>query len=471
MSDDQVGAILTAGPSDWQIIQQDGRGLGQIHLEGRWVCDEPGTVEARLVREDTGAPVTAALDWQPAETFPDGHWHVTLADIPAGGLYRLETHFKADSNPATEWALRGDLRHFLGVGDLWVIAGQSNSAGYGRGPYGDPPELGVHVFRNSEQWALATQPLNESTDTAHPVNREGGNPGHSPYLHFGRLLQNTLGHPIGLVQTSLGGSPLSMWLPDASGDATLFDNMVHCVRQVGGRVRGILWYQGESDCGGDRAAATYADRFIQAVGAWRQAFGIPGLPVITVQLNRFYGPFNDGDHRRWTQVRDAQRQVPHRLAGIAVVPTFDLTLTDGIHTSPAGNRVLADRMAAAALGAVCGRPVAHQAPDVQSATLIDHGATVQLAFAHVTSRMECIAPAADAFRIEDDSGELPITAVAYPQDATVHLALGRPLVGHGVVHGAWGANPAAVPMDMVRVMPMLGFYGVAVRVKSLRKTS
>jgi hypothetical protein len=105
-----------------------------------------------------------------------------LSAIPAGGLYRLETRHQPGNQPAGEWAERGDMRHFLGVGDLWVIAGQSNSAGYGRGPVFDPPELGIHLFRNNGQWALATHPLNESTDTLHPVNRDGANTAHAPYI-------------------------------------------------------------------------------------------------------------------------------------------------------------------------------------------------------------------------------------------------------------------------------------------------
>ncbi len=252
MTEEQTGAVIEQGPCDWQVLQQDASGAAEFQLEGRWSHEEPGSVQVRLVREDTAAPVTAALDWQPAETFPDGHWHATVRDIPAGGLYRLETRFNPESTPQGEWSPRGDMRHFLGVGDLWVIAGQSNAAGYGRGPYDDPPQLGVHLFRNSETWSLAAHPMNESTDTRHPVTRENGNPGHSPWLHFGRLLQRELGHPIGLVQTALGGSPLSMWLPDGRGEAPLFENLVRCVERVGGRVRGILWYQGESDCGGDR---------------------------------------------------------------------------------------------------------------------------------------------------------------------------------------------------------------------------
>jgi len=455
---DQVGAILDEGPSDWQIVQQDTRGLADIALRGRWAGVPKGRVQVRLVFEDTGVAVTHSLDWQDAVTAPDGTWSATLKDIPAGGLYRLETRFNPDGNVAGEWSPRGDMRHFLGVGDLWVIAGQSNSAGYGRGPVYDPPELGVHLFRNSMEWALATQPMNESTNTKHPVNREAANSGHAPYLHFGRLLKHALNHPIGLVQTSLGGSPLCAWNPTEPGDAVLFKNMVHCVERAGGSVRGILWYQGCSDTCNDETAASYAQRFVNAVGAWRQALRNPSLPVLTVQINRVYQPPDEGVNRRWSQVRECQRQVPKKLEGIVVVPTLDLPLSDGIHISPAGNMLLAERLARAALGAVYGRPVDYLAPDIRSARRMADGRTVELTFAPVTSRIDTIDPSAHSFKVEDDAGDLPIEKVVYTGSDRVRLVLARPIYGRGGVHGGFGHNPAIVPMDMERFVPILGFY-------------
>ncbi|MCC7261561.1 MAG: sialate O-acetylesterase [Candidatus Latescibacteria bacterium] len=454
---ENTGAIIDQGPSDWQIIQQDQAGLGAISLRGRWVHPEPGRVEVRLVREDTGI---AVRDWQPAQTAAEGTWSAELAQIPAGGLYRLETRLNHQGNLAGEWSVRGDTRHFLGVGDLWLIAGQSNSAGYGRGPYHDPPELGVHLFRNSEEWALAAHPMNDSTDTKHPVNREGANPGHSPYLHFGRVLRQELGHPIGLVQTALGGSPLSAWNP-AQGQAVLFDNMVQVAQKVGGRVRGILWYQGESDTGTEADATSYARRFGQATAAWRQALGDPRLPVVTVQLNRVFHLADEGCHRRWTQVREEQRQVARTDQRVAVVPALDLPLSDLIHISPAGNLLLGERLARAALGLVYGRPVEYRAPDLETAAALD-ARTIELRFAPVTSRIDTLDITGHPFRVEDAQGEVPVAEVVYSQDARIQLKLTRAVEGKAQIHGGWGYNPATLPADMERFLPMLGFYGAPV---------
>ncbi len=466
MTELQTGAIIESGLADWQILQQDASGFATLTLRGRWISDQPGVVELRVVAADTGVAVSRETDWQAATTEPDGSWQATLR-VPAGGLYRLETHFKTTEQPQREWATRGDMRHFWGVGDLWVIAGQSNSAGYGRGPVYDPPELGLHLFRNSESWTLAFHPMNDSTDTAHSVNREGANPAHSPYLNFARLLKQQLGYPIGLVQTALGGSPLSQWNPTENDDAGLYKNMIHCIERVGGAVRGVLWYQGESDCD-PTLAGTYAERFEAMVKAWRTALKHPDLAVLTVQLNRFFPqpengePMTDAQQRGWSIVREAQRQAAHTLSYVAVVPALDLPLSDLIHTSPAGNMLLGERMARAALGMVYGRRIHYAAPDVRSARLLDDGKRVELIFEQVSDRMDNIERGSICFVVEDDAGSVAINQVAYPMDATIQLVLGRALVGRAVVHGAFGCNPPIAPVDMDRLMPMLGFYGLPV---------
>jgi hypothetical protein len=461
MSRDQTGAIIESGPSDWQIVQQDKQGFASIALSGRWVGEAPGRVQLRLVREENSLPVTPALDWSDAKTIADGTWKATLNKIPAGGLYRLETRYNPKSNAAGEWSPRGDMRHFLGVGDLWIIAGQSNSAGYGRGPVVDPPTLGVHLFRNSEQWALATHPLNESTDTKHTVNREGGNSGHSPYLHFGRIVQQEMGFPIGLVQTALGGSPFIAWNPTETPEAVLYNNMLHCIELVGGKVKGVLWYQGESDTGVPQAA-TYEKRFVQAVQAWRKALNQRDLAVITVQLSRVHAIADDDMNRGWSQVREAQRQAPKKLTDVTVVPTLDLSLSDHIHISPAGNMTLGQRVAWAALGGVYKKDFNYLPPDIQSARAISAKKSIELSFRPVTSRMGTINPTAHSFVVEDDNGSVEIEEVVYPRDSKILLRLRRTLGHSAVVHGGFGCDPATLPADMERQMPMLAFYNVPV---------
>ena len=458
-----AGAVIVAGVEDWQIFQQDADGVADIEVSGRWGGVSGGTVELRLVHEDTAALVARHLDWQPAVTRADGTWSAVLKRVPAGGLYRLETHLRPAADQPAEWAARGDLRHFLGVGDLWIIAGQSNSAGYGRGPCYDPPELGIHLFNNAMRWALATQPLNESTGTVHPENCEGGNSGHGPWLHFARLIRRRMHIPVGLAQVSLGGSPLVSWNPAEPGAHPLFELMMRVHRAVGGRVRGVLWHQGCSDAD-PKLAPTYEDRFVAAVAAWREAMRQPELPVVTVQLNRWMDSASDDAlQRAWTILRDAQRRVPERLKHVAVVSALDLSLTDGIHISPGGNMLIGERAAASALDMVYGQPVYGRAPQPERARFGREGTAIELSFRDVAGRMDTIDARAIPFRVEDEQGEVPVTKVEYTGTAMIRLLLGRTVAGRAVVHGAFGACPPPAPADMDRVVPMLGFYGFPVQ--------
>lgn len=124
-----------------------------------------------------------------------------------------------------------------------LIAGQSNSAGYGRDYISDCLDAGVHLLKNNGKWDIASHPMNDSTGTIHPQNRDGANTGHGMYLSFAKYLKRELGYPIGLVQASLGGSPLKAW---SAENGYLYRSMIHIVRGLNG-IKGILWYQGCSD--------------------------------------------------------------------------------------------------------------------------------------------------------------------------------------------------------------------------------
>jgi hypothetical protein len=457
------GVIINQGASDWQIFQQNESGYAEVKLQGSWTKNEDyknPTVQVHVVDQNTNVAVDESLFWQNARTSADGSWDIEL-HIPAGGLYRIETRLNANPGENDEWSPRGDMRFFVGVGDLWVIAGQSNSAGYGRGPVQDPPEPGVHVFRSSEEWMMAAHPLNESTNTRHTENMEGCNPGHSPYIHFARLLKKELGYPIGLIPTALGGSPLCGWTPLEEEGPALYENMLHCIQQAGGKIKGVLWYQGCSDCWGDNAL-NYAQRFADAVHSWRSALLHPELPVITVQLNKVYQPSDPEADKGWSLVREAQRQAPHMIDNVYVVPALNLPLSDLIHNSPAGNMLLADYLAHAALGGVYGKNISFRAPEILSATANSEKTYVILSFENVTTQIFTVDVTAIPFRIVDEDGIVPISNVEYPRDHTIRIHTERALAGKAFVDGAWGANPPIVPMDNERFLPMLGFSGVQI---------
>lgn len=446
------GASLTRAPADWQILQQDHRGVASLALEGIY-RNQPRDfrVEARLVRERDGSPVNTALDWSAAELRPDRTWALTLTEIPAGGLYRLETRVWR-ANFSDTRPMRGDYVHHLGVGDIWVIAGQSNSSGTGTGPVDDPPTLGVHLFGNDEQWKLACHPLEDATRSRHPITVHGVFQAHSPWIAFGRRLQEVLGYPIGLLPTALGGSPLALWQPEAA----LYQNMRDMVRLTGGTARGIVWYQGESDCN-PAASADYGSRFQRFVESARKDLNLPELPILTAQLGRYNDGAGDAErHRSWSRIREAQRQSARTLPHLALIPALDLPLCDEIHLSAAANVTLGHRFAAEALRLVHGRTLPAVGIHLEKAEWRagDHP-TLRLTFQRPVAGWCRVGPLED-FRLEDDQGVIRLASVTPDDAGWVDLYLERAPVGAVTVHAHYGAYPAVALRDRDQ-RPFFGF--------------
>ena len=458
------GAIIKSGPANWQILQQK-KGYADISLSGAYRIQgslEKFEVLARVVMEDTGEVVCG---WKACDIIEgdltEGLWQVRLQQIPAGGLYRVETCLQRDKQ-LVEWSNRGDMIHHLGVGDLYVIAGQSNSAGYGKDPIYDPPEIGIHILRNCGKWDLASHPLNESTDTIHEVNMEIANPGHSPYLNFAKILKRQLNYPIGLLQSSQGGSPLSYWNPDENG--VLYRNMMDIIKSQGGSVRGILWYQGCADAW-ERDSRTYLDRFQCMVEHLRKDLIDDTLPILTVQLNRYVTVSDETSDRAWGILREAQRQAAERIPYVYVIPANDCTLSDVIHISSASNMMLGERLARIALGEIYGQNIPCRAPDILNAFLTEDNKII-LEFKNIYQRLYVydVMPMELPFVIEDDKGFIQIREYEITDKNHISLVLERAPSGSGMIHGAYEKNPRFfMLMDSGTHLPMLSFYGVEIK--------
>ena len=291
------GVTIERGAVPWQIFQQDRNGRAAIALSGscrriRQSFELPltfeevdagaVTVKARIALESSGESV---CPWTECRVEPDLRWSVEFS-VPAGGLYRVETYMEYAGWDGLS-STRGDMVHHIGVGDVFVAAGQSNAAGRAKNPVEDPPELGVHLLRPSGRWDLAVHPMGETTGAVHLGHFENHNPGHCPWLHFARLLKRELGYPIGIVMSAYGGAPLRWWNPEENG--ALCGNMLRQLADYDLHPKGILWYQGEAE-GYENGAETYLDRFSAFVQALRGSLGQPDLPVVTVQLNRCMTP-------------------------------------------------------------------------------------------------------------------------------------------------------------------------------------
>ncbi len=466
------GVTIKGGLADWQIVQQHD-GKADLVLEGVWswasAVREPA-VWARVVDEETGLTV---LPWTTLATTLDGSFHGTLRNVPAGGLYRVETTLMfAELEDDIQWGGRGDMRHHVGVGDVYLIAGQSNATGYAKDAVADPLELGVHLFRASGQWTLASHPFNDGTGSVFGANLESGNPAHSPYLCFAKRVKKSAGYPIGLVAGALGGSPLSGWNPEENG--VLYRNLLAMAKAQGaGGVRGLLWYQGCADAS-PALCDSYLGRFTRFVQALRRDLGQPDLPLFTVQLNRLVtGAPTPEEDRAWGVLREAQRQAARQIPNVYVIPSTDGRLSDFVHNNASSNLAIGERLARQAARHFHGGKLPCFAPDIERATKVADD-KIELSFANVTGTLHLFerdirygrTPVSARYRpfaVQDAQGDNEVREWRVSARSRIVLTTARPLAANAKVHGASEVNPSDyIPTDPDSQLPMLSFHGVAV---------
>lgn len=257
--------------------------------------------------------------------------------------------------------------------DLWVLAGQSNMAGSGTGEDYETPSDQVWLFSLRGQWDIAREPFwgdrYEAVDEAFALMRSEipehqadpeyrrrqtvgyaeriaqNHSGAGLGLPFGKAMAEYTKRPVGLIFCAKGDTRMEEWTPDYSGPSTmaLYQAAVRRVRAVGRPVKGILWYQGESDTF-DGKARWYAERMKKLVVAFRRDLGQPDLPFFYVQIATCVMQTEE-ELPDWNTVQELQRRLEPELAPGGMCAAVDLPLVDGIHLSTRAQRRLGKRLA------------------------------------------------------------------------------------------------------------------------------
>jgi sialate O-acetylesterase len=342
---------ISLGPAPGQVLQRDADGRAAIKLAGTAVRAANKIVEARIV--NASGPITG-FDWKPLERVKGTKWEGELKGVPQGGPYSLEVRIVA-STP--------EVIKDLYVGDLWVLAGQSNMEGVGNLVDVEGPEERVRSFDQTDNWVQAVEPLHrlvDAVDRVHWRKNKDGQPekltgqaleefvtnrkkGAGLGLPFAKQILLRTGIPIGLIPCAHGGTSMDQWSPDLKdkqGDS-LYGATLRRVIAAGGRVKGILWYQGESDAN-PKAAPEYSAKMEKLIASFRQDFSQPELPFYYVQIGRHVNYTNANE---WNMVQEVERKLESRIPRIGMVPAADLSLDDGIHVSTPDLKRLARRLA------------------------------------------------------------------------------------------------------------------------------
>jgi sialate O-acetylesterase len=462
------GMFINTGPTDWQIIQQE-QGYGNVTFSGTYNVPEAaidvGTEitypSIRVLSEEDNGQI---IPWTKTTCDREGNgmsgiWIITLT-IPAGGLYRIETGLDTISTKSNlRWFFRGDVRLHIGIGDLFLVAGQSNSSGYGRDSALDPPDINVHLFRNRGTWDLACHPINESTYAAEQVNAEMGISGTSPYLSFGKVYHKLTQYPVGLITTGQGGSTISRW--DVSQNGDLYRNMIERLEKCGNKATGILWYQGCSDTNPSASNDYYAS-FLNLVTETRKKLGYD-IPFFTFQLNR---QLNAEYNECWGVVREAQRQAANSIPKVYLLPTLHCSLCDGIHNNSHSVMMLGEAMAK-----LCSNVIHHHLPEYFAADISDavyQDNIITLSFRNMRKGFLIINgnPEQSSFKVQDATGIIPISALSTDERNPNNfiITLERAPSNSTVISFEWESDPSHIPFfDEVTFMPPLSFYEFPVR--------
>ncbi len=395
-----------------------------------WGWAAPGeevTVTLTAEAEDVESVSTTT-----AVTDPDGNWQVKLPAMAAGGPYTLRIK---GSNTL-------ELTNVL-FGEVWVCSGQSNMQWTVNISNNSEEEIAAAIYPKIRLFNIPQVPSGLPQQDVEADWYET-TPETIPHFsavayYFGRKLYKNLDIPIGLINTSWGGTRIEPWTPpvglagvpalaainkevediqanyraklsdkvnaiedwiaetrkaletdaqlkpmpdnthplmDHGRPTSLYNGMVHPI--VPYAIRGALWYQGESNL---RDGMLYHEKMKALINGWREVWGQGDFPFYFVQL----APFNYGGRNAspffLPQIWEAQTTtlvLPN--TGMAV--TTDIGNLRDIH--PRNKQDVGRRLALWALAKDYGREdVIYSGPLYKSMAV--EGNTIRLTFNHIGS--------------------------------------------------------------------------------------
>jgi hypothetical protein len=329
-------------PRDYQVFQRQTRDSGSILLKGTTTSQ---TLEVRLPHSR----------WTRIPVDPATHRFDAALTAHAGDFYVLE--YRAGKT-------HGAIPH-VGIGEVFVVAGQSNATNYGEVKQQTKSRMVVSF--NGESWAIGDDPQPGVQDNSH-------NGSFIPA--FGDALYARYHVPIAVACVGHGSTSVRQWLPKGDrmevqptmtrfvtpvgpheweSTGQLFDGMLRRIDQFGPQgFRALLWHQGESDAHQkpehDISGDTYRTMIERVIRASRERAGWD-FPWFVAQAS-----YHTPDDPSCPEIRDAQQAVWRD--GLAFPGPDTDTLTGlnrqnqgkGVHFSDTGLRVhgqlWADKVAA-----------------------------------------------------------------------------------------------------------------------------
>lgn len=299
-------------PQDYQVFQRHSRLGGDVVFHGHAPADAD-VLEVRLTGESLEGPLPG--QWQ-ALPLDDQHGYESTLPTASGGWYQVEIRALNGEQELTHATV-----NHVGVGEVFVGAGQSNSTNYGEERL--QPASGMVSAFSGQHWQPADDPQPGANDTS-----SGG----SFWPAFGDAMYERYQVPIGVTVTGRGGTSVKSWQPGGE----LFQGMMSRIERLGPQgFRAVLWHQGEADA--EISTEDYVPLLTQVIKASTNEAGWE-FPWFVAQVS--YTP----DRHSSPGVRAAQQQLWD--SGIALEGPDTDALTgvnrdhggSGIHFSGTGLR-------------------------------------------------------------------------------------------------------------------------------------
>jgi sialate O-acetylesterase len=362
---------------------------------------------------------------------PIGRWSVYLPPGPAGGPFELTVR---GTPPATAGAASAPVQTItlddVLVGDVWVASGQSNMEFLMSSAATAAQDL-PHAGNQNIRLLVVTKATSEypldDADTAgwSASTPESAKDFSAVAWYFAREIEEREHVPVGVIDTTWGGTPAEAWtrmaalgedpalapvfatwakMSEQQSDAILeainpkrsgneanaprtADPLIPLSRRLNNHspgmlynamiapltplpIRGVIWYQGESNAS-PGGAPLYGRIFRTLIEDWRRQWAVGGFPFLFVQLSNFK---SDAD---WPTLRDQQLKTLD-LRNTAMAVTIDIGNPDNVH--PTDKLDVGMRLARAARVLSYGEAIEYSGPIFRQAT--PEGSAIRAWFDH-----------------------------------------------------------------------------------------
>ncbi len=332
----------------------DGMVLQQTDNVNFWGVDEPG--KEVVVSATWGATASTV-------TNQNGKWTLKIATPKAGGPFEVSVQ-------GSEEKLLSDVL----IGEVWFCSGQSNMAMKVKA-YSDKQRSGsneaiLHSKNNKLRFfqtkrVVSLSPLDDVKGEWLATEPSTVSEFSATTYFFAKSVHETLHVPVGIIESTWGGSALESWMSKESlsgfdevavhdeyvmkakykQPTTLYNAMTHPFLTY--NIKGVLWYQGETN---HDKPELHSRLFPAMIESLRKAWEVGNFPFYFVQLAPF--KYNNSEDCILPLFWESQLKTLQQTENTGMVVTLDIGNCKNIH--PKEKKKVGDRLAYWALAKTYG---------------------------------------------------------------------------------------------------------------------